>query len=163
MSIDSYNDDYVPITTNSMSANQQSLKSSFLTPTRRNKTKKRVRVVSAVKWNTTKSCSSERQRNFIKTALSPEDIKRLSGEDGEVGVNKLLVSNWTPEPHHIDAYNKKAAKFVQNEDERVIYLECADFDYLAKFEKKELEKWAGASILLSAAHFSNSFFSNFAK
>jgi len=109
---------------------------------------KRVRIVSPIKWHSKSKWNSDRKRMFINTTISYCDIKhilRSLGCDPRGGykecVDRLLQSDWTPDPQLIRFNDRLRAKPIQKPSEKVVNLHCGDIHYLSNFTMKELKKW----------------------
>ena len=112
--------------------------------------KKRVRIVSPIKWdiNNKSSKSLKSKREFINTTISFCEIKRILRDlDCDARgcydqcVDRLLATNWVPNRKHIQYNEKLRAKPIHACNERVIKLENGKMDYLQRFSINELKKW----------------------
>lgn len=126
------------------------LNSSLTNPSNITCKKKRVRIVSPIKWeiDNKSSKSLKSKREFINTTISFCEIKRIlrdldcdSRGCYDECVDRLLSTNWIPNRKHIECNERLRAKPIHACNERVIKLENGTIDYLQRFTINELKKW----------------------
>ena len=112
--------------------------------------KKRVRIVSPIRWDINKQCTTsiQRRREFIQTTITYIELKQILRDLGYSShgsfnecCERLLDTKWIPDKHHIEQNDKLRAKPIHELNERIIKLENGDIDYLSSFNINQLKKW----------------------
>eukprot|EP01083_Nonionella_stella_P032201 88160_1 len=113
-------------------------------------TRKRVTIVSPIKWHSDTEEAIARKRQFIKRELNYKEIQfilqnilkiqlRDAMDSYEDCVQLLLSSQWIPDQTIIRRNDSLRAKPTVHESEKHII--CTDIEYLSTFSTQRLKKW----------------------